>query len=99
MAYRPRNAELVGLKDAISHVQNDGWSFKYVPIEGAKIYTYGLFITDPDGVDFDVVMETRVEIKTFNKVQSLVNFHFENTPNATDVTIPKLPDQLDVKRG
>lgn len=99
MAYRPRNHELVGLKDAIAHVQDDGWSFKYVPVEGAKFYTYGLFVTNPSGEDFDVVMETKVELKTFNKVQSLVNFHFEHTPGATEVTIPKLPDQLDVKRS
>ena len=69
-----------------------------MPVKLDDIYHYGLCVTDPEGQDYDVVMESRVEIKAFNRVQSLVNFHFENVPGAEDVTIPVLPDQLDVVR-
>ncbi len=98
VTYRPVNAQIVGLKDAISRVKSDGWVFKYAPIKLTDIYHYGLFVTEPTGQDYDVGMESRVEIKTFNRVQSLVNFHFENVPNAQDVTIPVLPDHFEISR-
>lgn len=98
MVYRPINGQLVGLKDAIANVKTNGWLFKYVPVKLEDLYHYGLCVVDPDGQEYDVVMESRVEIKTFNRVQSLVNFHFEHVTGAQEVTIPLLPDHFDVAR-
>lgn len=98
MTYKPFNAELVSVNTAIEHVKNDGWKFRYVPVKLSDIYTYGLFVVDPAGNEYDVVLTSKLELKTFIKTQSLVNFHFEQHPDDEEVLIPKLPDLFKVKR-
>lgn len=98
MTYKPFNEELVSINAAINHVKDDNWRFKYVPVKLTDIYSYGLFVVDPEGKEYDVVLGSKLELKTFIKTQSLVNFHFEHHPEAQEVTIPRLPDLFDVKR-
>ena len=90
MAYRPINEQIIGLADALENVKSEGWSFDYIPVILDEEEVFGLVAIDLKGKRYDVIKESKPEIRTFTLLRTLYKFHFDNVPGATAVTIPKL---------
>lgn len=90
LAYRPINDQIIGYADALENVANNNWLFEYVPVMIGEEEVFGLVVVDPDGKKYDVLKESKPEIRTFTMLRTLYKFHFDHDPNATSVEIPKL---------
>lgn len=91
MAYRPINEQIIGLADALKNVKSKKWDFEYTPVIIDDEEVFGLVAVDTDGVRYDVIKESKPEIRTFTLLRTLYKFHFENVPDASFVSIPRLP--------